>query len=155
MAELITLRPVNDSDQPFLLDLLASTRPELSLLEGPAREMMLRLQYNAQLTHYRRQFPAMEANVVLADGVPAGRLYLARSATEIRLIDISLLPAFRRQRIGGSLLAGLQEESARTGVPLRLHVLSGNQAQALYQRLGFLARPEGGMYRQMEWNPTL
>lgn len=150
-----TLRPVNAGDQAFLLDLVASTREDLSLLDRSISTMLVRMQYDAQLSDYRRRFPGMEESIVLADGVAAGRLYVARSRDEIRLVDISLLPAFRRRRIGSILLAGLQEQSVNAGLPLRLHVLQGNPAAGLYRRFGFQPGEAEGMYLAMEWHPIL
>lgn len=155
MSQAIRLRPATDSDQPFLLALLASTRPELSLLDGVTRSMLLRMQYDAQLMHYRSQYPQMEASIVLADGQAAGRTCVARGPQEIRLLDISLLPEYRSRQIGRQLLAQLQGEAQQAGLPLRLHVRQDNPAQHLYRRLGFAPRELAGLYRQMEWHPNL
>lgn len=148
----IGLRLAGESDQDFLLELLASTRPDLSLLDGPTRAMLLRMQFDAQRAHYRRLFPLLETYLVLAGGLRAGQLCIARSATEIRLLDISLLPDFRRRRIGGHLLAMLQDESRRRDLPLRLYVLQGNRAQQLYERHGFQPGQLDGLHHCMEWS---
>jgi len=149
------LRPVSASDQDFLLELVTGTREDLALLDPAIRNMLVRMQYEAQLSDYHRRFPTMEESIVLADGVPAGRMIVARRPSEIRLLDIGLLPAFRRRRIGSSLLARLQDESAAAGLPLRLHVLQGNPAAGLYQRLGFQPGTKEGLYLAMEWHPIL
>ena len=151
----LTLRPVEDGDQSHLLALVESTREDLAILDRTIRTMLVRMQYEAQLTDYRRRFPGMQERIVLADGAAAGRLYVARNLEEIRVVDISLLPAFRSQGIGGRLLARLQDESQRSGQPLRLHVLQGNPAGALYRRLGFQPGAADGIYLAMEWHPIL
>ena len=153
MAGQLSLRAVTSSDQDFLLALVDSTREDMSMLDRTLRGMLVRMQHEAQVTDYRRRFPRLEQNLVLADGAPAGRLYVARGGGEIRLVDISLLPAFRRQRIGASLLARLQDESRQSGLPLRLHVLLGSPALKLYQRLGFQPGAVEGLYQAMEWHP--
>jgi len=150
-----TLRPVDAGDRAFLLELVASTREDLALLDRAVSTMLVRMQFEAQLSDYRRRFPGMEESIVLADGVAAGRLYLARGRDEIRLVDISLLPAFRRRRIGSTLLGRLQEQSVNAGLPLRLHVLQGNRAATLYRRFGFQPGEAQGMYLAMEWHPIL
>lgn len=151
----ITLRPAEPADQPFLLALYASTRDDLAAIPAneATRQQLLRMQYDAQQLHYRTQFPLAEINLVLVDGQPAGRLYVDRGAVGIRLIDISLLPAFQRQGVGRQLLQTLQAQAARSGLPLRLSVLAGNPAARLYQRLGFHASgaPEG-VHQPMEWH---
>jgi ribosomal protein S18 acetylase RimI-like enzyme len=151
MDDTLSLRAVEEDDLPFLLELFASTRPDLDVLDPATRDMLLRMQYDAQRVHYLSQFPQLEASIVLVEGKAAGRLYVACTASEIRLLDISLLPEFRHQRVGGRLLAWMQEDARELGVPLRLHVLQGNPAQGLYERHGFLAGPAEGLHRPMEW----
>jgi|APAra7269096613_1048513.scaffolds.fasta_scaffold07312_2 ribosomal protein S18 acetylase RimI-like enzyme len=148
----IRLRAAEAADQEFLLELLASTRPDLSLIDGPARAMLLRFQFDAQHAHYLQHFPHMEASVVLVSGQRAGRLYVARTPTEIRLLDISLMPDFRRRGIGGHLLTLLQDQARNRGLPLRLHVLQGNPARQLYERHGFQASVLEGLHLSMEWS---
>ncbi|SFG80712.1 Acetyltransferase (GNAT) family protein [Duganella sp. CF458] len=155
MSSHLTLRPVEAGDHAFLLALVDSTRGDLAVLDHSVKAMLVRLQYEAQLTDYRRRFPYMEESVVLADGVAAGRLYVACSHDEIRLVDISLLPGFRGQGIGYRLLARLQDRSQRAGLPLHLHVLQDNPAGALYRRLGFQPGETDGLYIAMEWHPIL
>lgn len=138
-----------------MLALVACTREDLLLLDRTISTMLVRMQYEAQLSDYRRRFPGMEESVVLVDGASAGRIYVARSRHEIRLVDISLLPEFRGRRIGSALLASLQEESANAGLPLRLHVLQGNPAAGLYRRFGFQPGVVEGIYLAMEWQPIL
>lgn len=151
----LTLRPVEAGDQDFLLALVESTREDLAMLDRTVKAMLVRMQYEAQVSDYRGRFAALEESIVLADDQLAGRVYIARNRDEIRLVDISLLPTFRRRGIGGSLLAWLQEESQLAGLPLRLHVLQGNPAGALYRRLGFQPCEADGMYLAMEWHPIL
>lgn len=155
MSSHLTLRPVEAGDQSFLLALVESTREDLAILDHTVKAMLVRMQYEAQLTDYRRRFPGLEESIVLADGVATGRLYVARSSDQIRLVDISLLPEFRGQGIGYRLLARLQDASQRSGLPLRLHVLQGNPAGALYRRLGFQPGETDGLYLAMEWHPIL
>ncbi|HEU4843090.1 MAG TPA: GNAT family N-acetyltransferase [Burkholderiaceae bacterium] len=148
----ITLRPPVEADQPFLLDLYASTRADLAQLDSETtRQLIVRMQFEAQQSWYRAQYPQADVSLILAGDVPVGRLYVARSAEEIRLIDICLLPAFRRHGIGAALLRELQEEGAEAALPVRLLVAMDNPAIALYQRLGFMPVDLRGMHRAMEW----
>lgn len=155
MHSQLTLRPVEAGDQAFLLALVESTREDLAVLDPNVRAMLVCMQNEAQVTDYRRRFPGLEENIVLADGAAAGRLYVARSRDEIRLVDISLSPSCRGQGIGSRLLARLQDESQQSGLPLRLHVLQGNPAGDLYRRLGFQPGATEGMHLAMEWQPIL
>jgi hypothetical protein len=53
------------------------------------------MQFAAQQTHYQARFPQASQDVVLADGVLVGQLYVDRRETEIRILDIALLPLAR------------------------------------------------------------
>lgn len=91
---------------------------------------------------------------MLADGEPAGRLYVHRREREIRLMDIALLPEFRGDGIGGALLDDLFAEAAASGRTLTIHVESYNPARRLYERRGFRQIGEHGVYLLMEWRPS-
>jgi GNAT superfamily N-acetyltransferase len=85
--------------------------------------------------------------------VPAGRLYVARWSNEIRIVDIALLPAFRRLGIGNRLLRELQEEGKQSGRRVSIHVEMHNPAQQLYERLSFSRVSHYGIYWLMVWDP--
>ena len=116
--------------------------------------MLLRMQWMAQRHGYQARYPHGEHQLVLVEGTAAGRLWVAREPEELRLVDVSLLPAHRGQGLGAGLLRSLQEEAARAGKPLRLHVTRNNPALRLYTRLGFT--PMAGAdpaqpYLALEW----
>lgn len=151
----LALRPATDGDQPFLLALLASTRPELSLLDEIQRTMLLQMQFSAQRSHYRQQYPHAERSIVMAGGEPAGQMLVARSDAELRLVDVSLLPACRGRGVGCQLLAALQQQAAQAGLPLRLQVLHNNSARRLYLRMGFVPGLSEGVHETMEWRAAV
>jgi len=101
------------------------------------RSGFLAMQFKASQSHHHA-FPNAEFQIVLLDGVPAGRLIVNRTREDLQLVDIALLPAFRNAGIGAALLQRLIGEAAATKKPLRLHVLNGSRAGRLYQRLGFV-----------------
>ncbi len=82
---------------------------------------------------------------------------MAREPEELRLVDISLLPAHRGSGVGTELLRALQQEATTAGKPLRLSVARDNPARRLYARLGFtpVAGSEVGAepYLALEWRP--
>lgn len=148
------LRPVQPGDEPFLLSVYAGTREEeLSRVPWPAEQKaaFVAQQFAAQTAHYAQHYPSMSSHVVLVGGVPAGRLLVARWTSEIRIVDISLLPGFRGRGVGSRLLAGLQEEAAAAGRKLSIHVEKFNPALRLYERLGFLPVEDKELYLLMEW----
>ena len=90
------LIPASVSDEPFLQDLFRQVRaPEFAALPEPARSQILDMQYRVRKMGYAAQFPSAEDSLITVDGISAGRLLLARSATEIHVVDIALLDSYR------------------------------------------------------------
>lgn len=153
MSGQVTFRPVVPDDLPFLREVYASARAE-ELAPVPwsdaQKAAFLRSQFAAQHQHYQGQFPLADFLIILRDGVALGRLYLARSADEFRLIDLTLLPPYRKSGLGTALLTQILTEATQAGKPVRLHVERFNPALRLYQRLGFVVTVESPIYLQME-----
>ena len=140
MAEQISFRPIRDEDRSFLLRLYASTRAdELAAVDwtDDEKQRFLDFQFGAQHDYYQEQFPDARFDLVLVDGAAAGRLYVDRREDEIRLIDIALLPGFRRRGIGARLMNRVLDEGRDAGLPVQIHVEQNNPAMRLYDRLGF------------------
>jgi ribosomal protein S18 acetylase RimI-like enzyme len=78
-------------------------------------------------------------------------LYLDYWPEEIRVVDIALLSHARGQGIGTRILQAIFAESARMGLPVRIHVEMFNPALELYQRLGFVPVDQHGVYYLMEY----
>ena len=119
------------------------------------KRAFLRQQAEAQDAHYRANYTETTYSVIEADGDPAGRLYVARWADEIRIVDIALLPEFRGRGLGSGLLRNLIEESEAVGKPLSIHVEMNNPARRLYERLGFVPVAERGHNTLMAAGPPL
>ncbi|MDX6585416.1 MAG: hypothetical protein QOI10_4600 [Solirubrobacterales bacterium] len=151
------LRPVDDADRAFLVELYASTREEeLAQVEWPegARETFVEQQFAAQDHHYRANYPGATLDVIEVDGSPAGRLYVHRGPSDIRIMDIALAPGFRGRGVGTSLLRDLIAEADASARKLSIHVEMNNPARSLYDRLGFLPAGEHGVYVLMERPPA-
>ncbi len=152
------LRAVSEADRPLLLALFGEVRsgPFLALGWPPAQlEQFLAQQFATQERHYAAHFPGAEHSIILHQGNDAGRLYLHRGAGEIRIVDISLLSAWRNRGIGGHLLEQLQAQAAAVRLPLRLSVRLDNPAQRLYRRLGFSPGVDDGADLPMEWRAAV
>lgn len=102
---------------------------------------------------YAEHYPDATFDVILVDGRPAGRLYVARRTGGIRVVDVSLLPGFRGRGVGTTVLRRLLDESADTGKPVSLHVERSNPALRLYQRLGFRVVADEGVHLLLRWDP--
>jgi ribosomal protein S18 acetylase RimI-like enzyme len=153
----VALRPVQASDEPFLLCVYAGTRAE-ELAQLPwtpeQKAAFVAQQSAAQTAHYARHYPGMSADVIVIDDVPAGRLLVDRLDEEILIVDISLLPAHRGRGVGSVLLQEVLGEATAAGKRVVIHVERFNRALRLYERLGFGAVGDHGVYLRMEREPA-
>ena len=153
----VTFRPIGTDDEAFLYQVYASTREE-ELAQVPWTEAQkaafLRMQFTAQHRYYHEQFPGASFQIILLDGHSVGRFYVNRSADDILVIDIALLPEYRNRGIGGAVMRGILSEAARSGKPVRIHVEHFNRAVRFYERLGFSKIGGDSVYFLMEWRPT-
>lgn len=150
------LRGETAGDEPFLERLFVSVRAaELEAMGWPEETMrtFLASQFAFQNRHYGDAYAGADFGIVVHDGDPVGRLYLFRSAGEVRLVDVSLLPEWRGGGLGTALLRGVQAEAAAEGRTVSLHVDMTNPAQNLYRRLGFAETGTHGPSWHMVWRP--
>lgn len=155
MTEVI-LRPETPGDEAFSRAVYGSTREEelaVTPWTDEQKAAFLAMQYAAQRTYYRDIYPDATYDVIVVDGEDAGRLYVARLAEEIRVIDIALLPAFRGRGVGQGLLGDVLAEGGASGRRVVIHVEKNNRARELYLRLGFEDAEDVGVYYRMEWTP--
>jgi GNAT superfamily N-acetyltransferase len=154
----VTLRPVDrDADAGFLLAVYASTRAdELAVVpwDDGQKDAFLLMQFTAQDAYWREHKANVTWDVVLVDGVPAGRLYVDRLQDEIRVVDIALLAGFRGAGVGGALLRDILNEGRDAGLPVTIHVERTNPARSLYERLGFRQIDTTGVYDLFECPPN-
>ena len=157
VATAVTLRPIGPADSEFLLRVYASTRSE-ELAPVPwsteQKDAFLRQQFEAQRAYWHEHYANADFSIVEVDGSPAGRFYVNRGQDEIRLVDIELLPEYRRGGIGTGLIQGLLAEARTRGLPVTIHVEVGNPARSLYERLGFERVADRGVYILMQWRPA-
>jgi len=157
LSQGFALRPETDADTPFLVRLYASTREEeLAPVPWSAeqKQTFLLSQFQAQRTHYRKYFADCAFDVIEQRGEPAGRLYLQVRQTQLHILDIVLLPDWRRRGIGTAILQALQAAGRAQGKGLGIMVEKFNPAMRLYRRLGFADLADHGVYLEMEWLPN-
>ena len=154
VKDLVTTRRVRlPDDAEFLLAVYHSTRQaELELVSwsDADKDAFVRSQFEAQSRHYREYSPNAENSVVVVGGVPAGRLIVERSESSVHIVDIALLPTFRRAGSGSELVNGLLKEADERGVPVTCYVEVGNEACRFWERLGFVGRGSDGVYISLE-----
>jgi len=149
------LREATPEDEPFLLEVYASTRiDELAGLgwSNDQIQAFIRMQFLAR----DRSYPRVDSRIIILDGRPVGRMMVDRGESAILLRDIALLAEYRNAGIGSRLIQDLMKEAAAAGKPIELHVVSTSPAVRLYERLGFRssnAEPEVA-YLEMKWVPA-
>src|SRR5215216_2428005 len=151
----ITLRPVGSDDYDFLVEVYGSTRAEeLALVPWTTEQQQafVRSQFAAQQDHYAKKYPTASHDIILSDNRPVGRLYVARLDQEIRIIDITLLPAERNAGIGSYLIKQLLDEANRSGKVTRIYVEEFNPSLRLFERLGFSPSEQHGFHLLMQCN---
>jgi ribosomal protein S18 acetylase RimI-like enzyme len=89
--------------------------------------------------------------MILAEGQPVGRLYVDRRETEIRILDVTLLPQARERGIGTQILLDLMKEADHRKQACSIYVENFNRSLGLFQRLGFVKTEESGASWLMEW----
>ncbi len=150
----VALRPATPEDRDLLFRVYSSTREEeLATVPWPpeAKEAFLRQQFDAQDAWWRTNYVEASFEVVVADGIDVGRLYLWEGPSEVRIVDVALLPEARRGGIGTRLVRDVQERAAAAGKSVTIHVERMNPALALYERLGFRLVEDKGVYLFLEW----
>lgn len=150
----IGLRPEDDGDGPFLLDLFAAARgPEFATLGWPAPVLrqFLAGQQQLQVRHYAGAYPGAFRGIVTGPEGPVGRLYLSAWPGDIRIVDIALAPHWQGRGLGKALLRAVQATAAAARATASLSVMAGNPAHDLYRRLGFVTVAENGPALEMRW----
>lgn len=153
----VSLRSVTDADREFLLAVYGNTREkELNQVvwEEGQKEAFVRWQFERQDEEYRLRFPNARYEIILVDGVPAGRIWVGQDDQQIRLLDIALLAEFQNRGVGTHLIRQLMAEATQSNKVLRhmVFVLNDN-AHRFYERLGFVVIEDLGGYKHMEWVP--
>jgi len=149
-------RPETDADIPFLKQLYNSTRwEELAVVDWSEAQKLafLEQQFAAQRHHYLTHFSDGVFDVLEAPEGPAGRLYLHRQPKSLLIVDIALLPEWRRRGIGTAVIEEIFAEGRLLGKAVEISVEKFNPAQRLYERLGFREYSEDGPYRFLQWEP--
>jgi GNAT superfamily N-acetyltransferase len=153
----LTLHPVGPHDYDFLVEVYGSTRAEeLALVPWTIEQQQafVRSQFAAQQDHYAKKYPAASHDIIVSDNRSVGRFYVARLDQEIRIIDITLLPAERNAGIGSYLIQQLLGEANRAGKVTRIYVEEFNPSLRLFERLGFSPSEHQGIHLLMQCNPN-
>jgi ribosomal protein S18 acetylase RimI-like enzyme len=156
LPDTINLRPIDDGDLAFLLDVYRSSRETELAHVGWTREEQdgfLRSQFDLQHRYYQAHYPNAEFRIVQCGGEDIGRLYLDWRDNELRLIDIALLAQWRGQGIGSAILRSLLAAADERRKIIMLYAEVNNPVLSLYQRLGFNQVGTNGVYVELHRQP--
>jgi GNAT superfamily N-acetyltransferase len=148
----LCLREATPADEPFLLEVYASTRiEELEPLgwDDHQKQAFIKMQFLAR----ERTYPHVDSRIILLHGQPVGRMLVDRGEASILLRDIAVLTEYRNAGIGSQLIHDLMMEATAAGKPIELHVLITSPAVRLYERLGFRRSDGDAAYLKMKWVP--
>lgn len=149
-----TLRDEQAADLPALRDMFRQQRSDdfaALPLDDAAKIALIDQQFSAQRSDYRHRFPEMRLLVLVEQDQIVGRLYLAKTGDELRILDIALRPGHCGRGLGTALLKAVQAHAAGRSLTVGLQVYRHNRAAALYQRLGFMPVAANDIAWQMVW----
>ncbi len=154
----IAVRPALAQDEIYLYELYRAVRgPQFDLapITAEQKENLLRMQFHAQLSSYTQQYPNSCYHLVLMDGKPCGRLWVAPGLNSFHLVDIALDPGLQSKGIGTVLVQRLQQEAQKIKLPITSVVDRFNPGSLrFHKRLGFAITREDLLNYYMEWRPA-
>ncbi|WP_394773002.1 GNAT family N-acetyltransferase [Flavobacterium sp.] len=156
----ISLRDIKESDLAILCQIYGSTRTE-ELEKGTnwseeEKNIFIEHQFAAQHEYYQKNYTGAKFYIIEKENVVIGRLYIDFFFEKkgFRIIDITLLPDWRKKNIGSSILEEILKKAKTVNLNVSIHVETFNPAMNLYKKLGFTKISEtNGVYHLMEWRP--
>lgn len=156
----ISLRDIQENDLAILCQIYGSTRTE-ELEKGTnwseeEKNIFIEHQFAAQHEYYKKNYTGAKFYIIEKENVVVGRLYIDFFFEKkgFRIIDITLLPDWRKKNIGSSILEEILKKAKTVNLNVSIHVESFNPAMNLYKKLGFTKISEtNGVYHLMEWRP--
>jgi GNAT superfamily N-acetyltransferase len=97
----------------------------------------LKLDRNAQVASFRRQWQVDEVRIITLDGADIGWLQSRTQDSTFFLAQFFVEAPLQRRGIGTAVMHRLFDEAAHTGHAMTLAMVKINPAKRLYDRLGF------------------
>jgi GNAT superfamily N-acetyltransferase len=152
----ITLRDEQPEDDFFLLQVYASTRAyEMAMVPwtDEQKAAFVTQQFQAQRSYYRERKPDAQYQVILEDDERVGRLYVDREDAPIHIMDVTVLPQYRKRGIGTFLMKKILEEGTVTHRIVEIYVETFSGSVPFFEKLGFVQKAEEGVNYLMVWTP--
>ncbi|MCZ2146892.1 MAG: GNAT family N-acetyltransferase [Bryobacterales bacterium] len=147
------LRSVTPEDGDFLLTVFRVSHPEYEMLPvgEEQKRQLIGMQFQLQTSDYRARYPESRHEIIEVDGKKAGRIWVARTDCETRILDVGLLPEARNRGVGAAIASRIIAEAKACGKPVTSSVLKANAGSLRWhQRLGFRLKSEDPFYFYLE-----
>lgn len=156
----VDLVPVRSEDREFLLTVYEAAREiELSIMPWNAEQkrVFAANQFAAQLDYYTKEFPGAKHDLIIMSitGQRVGRVYVDRTSERIIILDITVLPEFRRRGIGSTIVDDLIDEAARSEKSVQVYVESFNPSLSFFQSRGFVIEHNDGVKLRLLCSPDV
>jgi ribosomal protein S18 acetylase RimI-like enzyme len=152
----LRLRPETAADEDFRFALFCASRPpeeDFSPLGPEWAQRLLQQQFRAQNNGYRENFPQARFDIIELDDTRVGYLVVDVADTQIRVVDLTIVPERRSAGLGEAVLDPIIAAAQRRKLPLRASVLNGNEGSLRFcRRLGFAPIGEPtDLFTELEW----
>ncbi len=152
----IRLRPIREPEDMLLLQhIFATSRDYETQVYGfPEPDLTQFLTQQFLLQHHQYMATSDADFYIIEDlkGVPLGRFYVRQMPyTEIRVMDIAILPAHRGKGVGKQLFKQTMDQAQKTDHRVSIHVDQNNPSHGFYENLGFGFVQVDGIYDLMVW----
>lgn len=122
------------ADAQWLLALFVAASPGREYLPPD----MLVLQDHLQRQQWGSRWGDGGETIVEFDGAPVARIWVARGASGVRVVDLSVDPGLRGKGLGRRIMSDLCDAADAAGLALELSVSTDNAvARHLYESLDF------------------
>ncbi len=153
---LLRLRPETVADEDFRFALFCVSRPpeeDFSPLGPELAQRLLRQQFRAQSYGYRADYPNARFDIIEFEEARVGHVVVDVADTQMRIVDLAILPERRSAGLGEAVLARLIVEAQDRHLALRASVLNGNEGSLRFcRRLGFAPIGEPtALFTELEW----
>ncbi len=123
-------------------------------VDDAVKESLVRMQFAAQTSSYRQQFPAARFDIIERLGMPIGRIVIDPGGEAGCIVDFALVPECRGQGLGTAILAAVLDRFAKLRRRVLCKVLASNQASLrMCERVGFTQIDVVPPFLQLEWRP--
>jgi ribosomal protein S18 acetylase RimI-like enzyme len=136
----VTVRPATTDDIEFMIHLfLELARQRNPAGEGVDVDAVVQGTKNSTLEQVQGKLENSTTYVIEFDRQSVGRLRVVRTAEQIEIAGLQILPDVQRHGVGTSVITTLFREGSSKSLPVVLEVEKDNPgAEKLYSRLGFL-----------------